>query len=191
MEKKLELYELKINDSEELGVDIMSLVDRPAIEKNYVMFNENKTMWTANNERQIVSGPAMIPDKIIYRNDENGEYNTVIRKDVIEKVVLKFMQNGNQSNVNVMHEKNVKDCFIFESFISDEFRGIMPMKGFEELPNGTWFISMKINNIDVWQSVKDGTFKGFSIEGMFTHDPVKMSVEDALIAIAEIVKDIK
>jgi hypothetical protein len=113
------------------------------------MFESNKVEWTANNERMIVSGPAMIPDKLIYRNDANGEYNTVISKDTIEQVVLRYMEQGNQSNVNLMHGSMAKDVFVFESFISDSQRGIAPMAGYEDLPNGTWFVSMKVNNTDV------------------------------------------
>jgi len=192
---ELPLYELKLDEqTNEFGVDIISLVDAPAIEKNYVMFENHKVEWTANNERMIVSGPAMIPDKLIYRNDANGEYNTVISKDTIEAVVLRYMEQGNQSNVNLMHGTNVKDVFVFESFLSDSQRGIAPMAGYEDLPNGTWFVSMKVNNPAVWQQVKEGKLKGFSIEGFFGMEKkevkAEMSVDSAFDEILELVKEI-
>lgn len=192
---ELPLYELKLDEqTNEFGVDIISLVDAPAIEKNYVMFESHKVEWTANNERMIVSGPAMIPDKLIYRNDANGEYNTVISKDTIEAVVLRYMEQGNQSNVNLMHGTNVKDVFVFESFLSDSQRGIAPMAGYEDLPNGTWFVSMKVNNPAVWQQVKEGKLKGFSIEGFFGMEKkevkTEMSIDRAFDEILELVKEI-
>lgn len=192
---ELPLYELKLDEqTNEFGVDIISLVDAPAIEKNYVMFESHKVEWTANNERMIVSGPAMIPDKLIYRNDANGEYNTVISKDTIEAVVLRYMEQGNQSNVNLMHGTNVKDVFVFESFLSDSQRGIAPMAGYEDLPNGTWFVSMKVNNPAVWQQVKEGKLKGFSIEGFFGMEKKEvkseMSIDRAFDEILELVKEI-
>ena len=192
---ELPLYELKLDEqTNEFGVDIISLVDTPAIEKNYVMFESHKVEWTANNERMIVSGPAMIPDKLIYRNDANGEYNTVISKDTIEQVVLRYMEQGNQSNVNLMHGSMAKDVFVFESFISDSQRGIAPMAGYEDLPNGTWFVSMKVNNPTVWQQVKEGKLKGFSIEGFFGMEKkevkAEMSVDSAFDEILELVKEI-
>lgn len=192
---ELPLYELKLDEqTNEFGVDIISLVDAPAIEKNYVMFESHKVEWTANNERMIVSGPAMIPDKLIYRNDANGEYNTVISKETIEAVVLRYMEQGNQSNVNLMHGTNVKDVFVFESFLSDSQRGIAPMAGYEDLPNGTWFVSMKVNNPAVWQQVKEGKLKGFSIEGFFGMEKKEvkseMSIDRAFDEILELVKEI-
>lgn len=192
---ELPLYELKLDEqTNEFGVDIISLVDAPAIEKNYVMFESHKVEWTANNERMIVSGPAMIPDKLIYRNDANGEYNTVISKETIEAVVLRYMEQGNQSNVNLMHGTNVKDVFVFESFLSDSQRGIAPMAGYEDLPDGTWFVSMKVNNPAVWQQVKEGKLKGFSIEGFFGMEKKEvkseMSIDRAFDEILELVKEI-
>ena len=192
---ELPLYELKLDEqTNEFGVDIISLVDAPAIEKNYVMFESHKIEWTANNERMIVSGPAMIPDKLIYRNDANGEYNTVISKDTIEAVVLRYMEQGNQSNVNLMHGSMAKDVFVFESFISDSQRGIAPMAGYEDLPNGTWFVSMKVNNPTVWQQVKEGKLKGFSIEGFFGMEKkevkAKMSIDSAFEQIIDLIKEI-
>ena len=158
------------------------------------MFDSHKVEWTANSERMIVSGPAMIPDKLIYRNSANGEYNTVISKDTIEAVVLRYMEQGNQSNVNLMHGAKTKDVFVFESFISDSQRGVMPMVGYEDLPNGTWFVSMKVNNKEVWQKVKEGKLKGFSIEGFFGMEKkevkAEMSIDRAFDEIMELVKEI-
>jgi len=196
MEKVLPLYELKLDENKELlGIKILSLVDSPAIEETYVMFESQKVEWTTNNERMIVSGPAMIPDKLIYRFDkELGEYNTVISKNTIEAIVLRYMQEGNQSNVNLMHGIDVNDVFVYESFISDSQRGILPMKGYEYLPDGTWFVSMKVKNPAVWQQVKEGKLKGFSIEGRLDMEKkelkAEMSIDRAFDEILQLVKEI-
>ena len=43
----------------------------------------------------------------------------------------------------------------------------MPPMGFEEVADGSWFVSYLIDNEDVWSKVKSGEFKGFSVEGVF------------------------
>ena len=79
-------------------------------------------------------------------------------------------------NFNLFHNENaqVTDVTIFNSFISDKTLGISPLKGFEDIADGSWFISAKVNNDAVWQKVKSGEIRGFSVEGMFTYVPAQM-----------------
>lgn len=122
-----------------------------------------------DEERRIISGVLMMPDTPIYRNDKiRGEYYCTFSKDTIEQIAVAFFDKGFQKNVNFMHDGNIIDGFVlFESFISDSERGINPMKGFEDTPDGSWFGSMKVMNDEAWQLVKSGKFKGFSVEGAF------------------------
>jgi hypothetical protein len=171
----LPVYSLVVNDDEGTGVDFVALVNAPAIERNFQAFN-NRVKFTANEDKRLVTGPLMIPESMIFRRDEKfGEYYVTYTAETIKKIAEKFMQNQYISNVNTEHKTPVKDVFMIESFITDVDRGIGSPKGFEDLPEGTWFGTYKVNNEDVWNQVKDGTFKGFSVEGDFIHAPFQAS----------------
>lgn len=124
-----------------------------------------------SEEEMIISGPIMMANKPIYRNDHNGEYYVVFSPETIKKIAQKFFKKGYQSNVNLMHDDGqiVDGVTMFESWITDEKRGIYPMKGFEDVPNGSWFGSFKVDNQEVWDKVKNGEFRGFSVEGVFNY----------------------
>jgi hypothetical protein len=132
-----------------------------------------------NEEERIVVGPAMIPDKKIFRRDEDGtEYEVFFTKETIRIIAEKFFKKGFQNNGNEMHNSaKPVDLVFFQSWIADESKGIPKMKQFESLPDGTWFLGAKINAEESWAKVKDGTFKGFSVEGMFDMMPIKMSMK--------------
>ena len=184
---KLPIYQLEISEdlNDEVEVDFVALVDKPAIEKDFLMFKEAKANFVIQSEdRRIVSGALMLADTPIYRNDQNGEYYVTFTKDTIEKIAQKFFKKGYQSNVNLMHDEAlaVEGVTMYESFIVDSSRGVMAMKGFEDAPEGYWFGSFKVENESVWNKIKSGEFKGFSVEGIFNYKKEKqpMSVEESL-----------
>ncbi len=195
----LPIYQLEISDDLNDGaeVDFVALVDRPAIERNFLKFNEAKASFAIQSEdKRIVSGALMLADTPIYRNDSNGEYYVTFTKATIEKIAQKFFKKGYQSNVNLMHDgdKQVEGVTMFESFIVDSTRGIQAMKGFEDAPEGSWFGSFKVENDEVWNKIKSGEFKGFSVEGIFNYKKEKqaISVEEAMWSkIVEILAQVK
>jgi hypothetical protein len=142
-----------------------------------------------NEEERVVIGPAMIPDKKIFRRDEDGtEYEVFFTKDTIRTIAEKFYRKGFQNNGNEMHDSSKPvDMVFFQSWIADESKGIPKMKQFESLPDGTWFLGAKVNSDEAWAKVKDGTFKGFSVEGMFDMMPIKMSMKMSEEAAANII----
>jgi hypothetical protein len=184
---KLPIYQLEISEdlNDDVEVDFVALVDRPAIERDFLKFQEDKAKFVIQSEdRRIVSGALMLADTPIYRNDQNGEYYVTFTKDTIEKIAQKFFKKGYQSNVNLMHDEAlaVEGVTMYESFIVDSSRGVMAMKGFEDAPEGSWFGSFKVENESVWNKIKSGEFKGFSVEGIFNYKKEKqpMSVEESL-----------
>lgn len=168
----LPVVELIINpeESAESEVSFVALVDKPAIERNFLAFKDNKLVFAVNDEKRIISGPAMVPDQLIYRKDENGEYNVFFSAETLREIAIKFFKKDYQKNLNLFHDPSLslEGVTIFESFVTDAARGIQPMKGFEDLPDGTWFISAKVENDEVWNKIKAGEVKGFSVEGIFT-----------------------
>jgi hypothetical protein len=113
----------------------------------------------------------MLADSPIYRNDERGEYYVTFSKDTIKQIAQKFFRKGYQNNVNLMHDDGqmLTGLTMFESFITDEKRGIKPMSAFADVPDGSWFGSFKVDNEGAWDMIKDGKVKGFSIEGVFNY----------------------
>ena len=180
--KGLPIFNMDLIDGVE-GIRIISLVDMPAIERDFVKFaKENEVKLSINEEKHIVSGPVLIPEQKIYRNDEQGAYYIQFSADAIRRIAEKFFTDHNTTNVNLQHEYQVGDCVYFESYFIDKERGIVPAE-FADLPDGTWIVSCKINNPAVWELVKDGTLRGFSVEGKlhpYDDEPVFDTIEDLL-----------
>ena len=132
---------------------------------------EKQKFAIQDEEERIISGALMLADTPIYRNDANGEYYVVFTKDTIKKIAQKYFKKGYQNNVNLMHDSGqvMDGVTMFESWIVDENRGIKPMKGFEDVKDGSWFGSFKVENDEVWQMIKDGKVQGFSVEGIFNY----------------------
>lgn len=192
----LPVYLLDISEdmNDDAEVDYVALVDRPAIQKNWNAFKNQQRFEVVSEDKRIISGPLMLADVPIFRSDATyGDYYVVFSKDTIFKIAQKFFKRGYQSNVNLMHSPNaqVDGVTMFESFITDESRGILPMKGFEDAPYGSWFGSFKVDNQDVWNDVKEGKFKGFSVEGLFTYKTKPNKEQELMNAIKEILQKVK
>lgn len=193
---ELPLYMLEISDdlSDDAEVQFVALVDRPAIQKNWNAFKNEQKFEIISEDKHIISGCAMLADTPIFRSDANfGDYYVAFSKDTIVKIVQKYFKKGYQNNVNLMHDHNQIESGVtmFESFISDKSRGISPMKGFEDAPDGSWFVSMLVENDAVWQQVKEGKVNGFSIEGIFNYTPKLSSDEAKMQKIKDILSSIK
>ncbi len=176
------IYKLVISETEDgtEEVDYVALVEKPAIQKNFLAFKDKKVFF-ADDEQRIVSGALMIADLPIYRRDEQlGEYMVVFTGEEIKKIVQRFFKKGYQSNVNIEHSKPIDGVFMFESYIINREQGKLPMQGFEDVPDGSWWGSYKVENDDIWQEVKAGTFKGFSIEGIFRYEKTEITDEDKI-----------
>jgi hypothetical protein len=125
-----------------------------------------------NEEQHIISGPLMLADTPIYRsNSKFGEHYVTFSPETIKDIAIKFSKKGYQKNVNLMHDSNmqVEGLVMFESFIVDKARGILPMAGYEDAKDGSWFGSFYVENEQVWNLIKEGKVKGFSVEGYFDY----------------------
>ena len=167
--KNLPLYNLVIDDDDTLGVDKISLVTYPAVEENFLLFDETKradySFSIQNEEKRIVSGIAMVADRPIYREtpDKKGYY-VVFSKDTIEKIAHRFAKNNYAFNISTQHKTDVDNCYVVESFIINKERGICP-KEFADVEDGSWYTSVKIDNDELWNEIKNGEgLNGFSVE---------------------------
>ena len=191
----MELLELIINEEDESGVDFIALVDTPAIESNWQSFAKQEykeSFKIQDEEKRIVSGYFMIADLPIIRVNEKGEkFYVVFRKNTINKIVDKFFKNGYSNNINLMHNKSeqANGVYVIESLIIDDKRNIVAPTGFEKVPNGSWWGSMRIEGDTIWEQVKAGTFNGFSVEGLFSNKLGHQYPEKVITKIRDIIKN--
>lgn len=179
IDNKEELYELILEDQED-GVFANSLVFSPAIERHFVWLNKEVSFQSVSDEKQLVAGPILVPNKKILRIDGEGKrYSVFFTPETIEMVARKFMKNKYGDEVTLEHGAKTAGVYLTESWIVEQSaKDKSNIYGYT-LPRGTWFGIYKVEDKSVWDKVKDGTFRGFSIEGLFEHrkSDVKLSLE--------------
>ena len=153
----------------------------------------SKQYFATDSEKHIVLGPAMIPEQKIFRKDALGNpYYVFFTAETIRMIAEKYMRNKYTDNNDTMHDgKAVKDIHVLESWIKDSEHDKSNKYGFENLPVGTWFVSMKVNNPKVWEDVKEGKLNGFSVSGYFEEVSAFTKEEMFLYKVAEVLKNIK
>jgi hypothetical protein len=195
----LPIYELKIQEElqDDAEVSFIALVDKPAIQRDFVAFSQDnygQSFAIQDEDKHIISGPLMLADKPIYRNNKKfGEHFVTFSAETIKDIAIKFSKKGYQGNVNLMHDQDMQldGLIMFESFIVDKARGIQPMAGFEDAKDGSWFGSFYVENEQAWQLIKQGKVKGFSVEGYFEYPSEKKDptyAEQKLAELAELLK---
>jgi hypothetical protein len=176
----MKIIELIIDEKDKMsGIDAVSVVHSPAIEENFIALNKHEIeLKEIDTEKRILMGAALIPDKQIFRrNDKNEEYYIFFSKDTVRKASELFLMNSNQNNATYEHDQKLKGLSVVESWIIEDSKTDKSRLYNFNLPEGTWMISMKVNNDDVWKDVKDGKVKGFSIEGYFA-DKLEMNMQE-------------
>ena len=199
-EKTTSIVELVIDDdSQELAIDAISLVSAPAIEQDFVYFGKEKNNLTfakVDEEKRMLVSPALIPNKQIFRYDPNtdSEYYVYFSPDTVRKASELYLKHNNHHKATHEHNERVSGVLTTESWIiQDPKMDKSRLYGYN-LPKGTWMVSMKINNSDLWNKIKDGSLKGLSIEGYFSDRLQKMSEkaptdEEILKALNEIINE--
>jgi hypothetical protein len=182
-----ELFELILQDEED-GIFANSLVAAGAIQRDFVYFSNEVNFAEVSDEKRLVAGPMLIPNKKILRLTEDGErYYVYFSEETIENVARKFMKNGFGSEVTLEHGNKTSGVYLTELWLVEQpLKDKSNLYGFT-LPKGTLFAVYKVENEDVWKKVKDGTFNGYSIEGLFESrkSDLKLSLEKAVDELTE------
>ena len=177
--KATKIIELVIADeSEELTIDAISLVTSPAIEQDFVFFGKEKnnlTLAKIDEEKRMLVSPALIPNKQIFRYDPNTDSNYYVyfSKETVRQASELYLKHNNHHKATYQHEDRVSGVLTIESWIKEGDQDKSKLYGFD-LPDGTWFVKMKIENDEMWNKIKDGELKGLSIEGYFINKMEKM-----------------
>ena len=197
--KTTRIVELIIEeDNQELAIDAISLVSAPAIEQDFVFFGKDKhnlTFAKVDEEKRMLVSPALIPSKSIFRYDPNtdSEYYVYFSKDTIRKAAELYLKHNNHHKATYEHSDRVAGVLTTESWIKEGNQDKSKLYGYD-LPNGTWFVKMKIENEELWSKIKEGELKGLSIEGYFIDKMQKMSEKqptdkEILSALNEIIRE--
>jgi len=197
--KATKIVELVISDdNQELAIDAISLVTSPAIESEFIFFGKEKNNLTfakVDEEKRMLISPALIPNKQIFRHDPNtdSDYYVYFSKQTVQKASELYLKHNNHHKATYQHQDRVSGVLTVESWIKEGDSDKSKLYGYD-LPNGTWFVKMKIENDDLWQKIRSGELKGLSIEGYFTNKFESMQKkeptnEEILKALNEIIKE--
>lgn len=174
----LPLYRATVGEGDGTGMFVVSLVDSPAVETDFLAFNKQEKLQfkVEDEEQRKVLGVVMRPNFPMYRETEEGEgYYIEYDAQTIHKMAEKFFRNCNVNSVDTDHSFELVDgVTLSQAFFKNEEKGINPA-GFEDLPDDTLFFEYHITSDEIWDGVKDGTWKGFSLAGTFNIEPVEFS----------------
>jgi hypothetical protein len=184
----MRLVELTIEDLEQ-GIQAISLVENPAIESDFIALSKQGVevkLATVSEEKRIVMGAALIPEKPILRIDQatDEEYYIYFTKETIRKGAEMYLMAERQKEATLEHAAAVDGVCLVESWIvEDSAKDKSAFYGMEQKP-GTWMVSLKIEDDVLWEEyVKTGRVKGFSIEGFFMNEQkAELNKEDPFIA---------
>ena len=162
-DRELPLYDITLEDFEQ-GMYKISLVDKPAIEENFIYFSKQSIEMFANDEKREVVGPIMIPNKEILRQSaENGFYYVRFTEDTIRDIMYNYSKKGLFNEFGIQHENDTTDVVMLEIWMKESDNDKSTDYGFD-LPNGTVFVKAKIESDELFNAIKDGEINGFSIE---------------------------
>ena len=167
----MEIIELVIDENEEFsGIEAISVVESPAIEEDFIALkNEDKIrLAEVSKEKRLLIGGALIPDRPIYRKNGDHEFYIYFSKETVAKASQMFLQAGNQGQATMEHAtEKLEGMTVVESWIIEDEVHDKSRKYGLDMPVGTWMISIKCTNDEVWAKVKEQKIRGFSIEGYF------------------------
>lgn len=170
----MRLVELILNEAEGFtGVEAISVVDKPAIEEDFVVLNSQEydtKLSEVNEDKRLFIGAVLIPNKPILRLDENKEpYHIFFSEETVNLTAHNYLKKGLQGNTTLQHAVPVEGVTVVESWLVEDTEKDKSAIYGKQYPKGTWVAMQKIDNDEIYQQAKEGKLKGFSIEGLFAH----------------------
>ena len=167
----MEIIELILDEeTQELnGIEAVSIVENPAIESDFIALKDQEVkLAKIDEEKRLLMGAALIPNKPIFRKKEDDMFYVYFSENTVRRASELFFIQGNQNNATLEHQMTINGLTVVESWIVEDTKMDKSVKYGLEVPKGTWMISMKVENDEIWNEyVKNNRVKGFSIEGYF------------------------
>ena len=185
--ENLETIELYIDEQNiQDGVDAISFVHSPAIEENFVALSKHEVLFKSiDDEKKIIVGLALIPDKKIYRKNEDKEFNIFFSKETVKKASHLYLKKLKANNTTLEHETNIEGVSVVESWIVEDPKNDKSNLYGLNAVEGAWVVVMSVENDEVWQDVKQGKYLGLSIEGIFSD---KKEVDEAEALLQDLIR---
>jgi hypothetical protein len=161
--KDIPVYDIVMKDGEDSGMYRISLVTNPAIQENFIYFAEEKDMFFVDDEKGIIVGPVIVPNKPIYRKNESGEYYVQFSVDTIEKMMRQYAIKGLHNSFNIQHQFETDEVYMLEMWMKEGEEDKSKMYGFD-LPVGTVFAKAYVKSDVIRDEIKSSGLNGFSIE---------------------------
>jgi len=176
----LDIIELIIDENNlEDGIEAISLVESPAIEENFVALSRHKVEFkSVDDEKRIVVGLALVPDKEIFRKSGDYAYKIMFSKETVKKASELYLKRLKNNNATIEHELSVKGVSLIESWIVEDPNMDKTNLYKLDAPEGAWAVVMKIDNDEIWEDVKQGKYLGFSIEGFFSQKEQELAKQE-------------
>jgi hypothetical protein len=189
----IDLIELFIDENEsDNGIQAISFVESPAIEENFVALSKHKVEFKAvDEEKKIIIGLALVPDKPIYRRKDDYEYNIIFSKETVRKGSELYLKNLRNNNTTLEHQQLTSGVSIIESWIVEDTEKDKTALYNLNAVVGAWAVVMKVDNESVWEDVKKKKYLGLSIEGVFSQAKEDMSKDEEDISAEELVNELK
>jgi len=186
----MKLIELILDDEDAIGVEAISLVEFPAIEEDFVALSNHKIEFKKIDEdKRIVIGLALIPNKPIYRRNGDDEYHIYFSKDTVKKCAELYLKNQNNNEATLEHNLKAEGVSVIESWtVEDVNKDKTALYGLNAV-EGSWAVVMKIYNDEIWQDVKKGKYKGLSIEGYFA-DKIEAKKQEEITPEQKLIMDL-
>lgn len=188
---KLDTIELFIDENADKdGIEALSLVKFPATEETWVALNNHRIEFKSiDDEKRIIIGLALVPDKLIYRRNGDYEYNITFSKETVNKAARLYLKKLNNNNATLEHKTEVDGVSVVESWTVENPK--MDKTALYDLNavEGSWAVIMSIDNDKVWQEIKNGTYLGISVEGYFS-DEQKLSAQNKEEKLIELIKEL-
>lgn len=135
---------------------------------------QKEAQFSINKEKRMIYSPAMKPGILIPRMDEftREPYFVTFKPEAIEIMAQRFLIEKRTDKTNYEHtDKKFDGVYLVESWIVSGEKDKAYELGYtkQDVPIGSWMVSFRVDNDEVWNMVKKGKVKGISIEGDFVY----------------------
>lgn len=177
----MKVYEAIYNEGETEGVYALSVVENPAMQDHWITLSEHPKkveLAAVDDEKRLLLGAALIPNKRIYRNIDGNEFEMFFTEKTIEKLAHNFIKKGNQNNSSLEHEIKLDGMSVVEAWTVQDPKKDKSANYGKEYPKGTWVTMMKADNEEMWQKAKNGEIKGFSIDALLGLQQIQLNTNN-------------